>query len=201
MNIEALSFNVWAEPLAEAAEGGNHGVGDEQHAVAVADLAHPPPVARRRHEAPARVLHGLQDDGGDELGALSLDHLLYRVGGPLRVLLSVLDVEEARRQGLERRLEGGQTRDRERAHRGAVVGDVPGDDLVPSRLPVDLVVLPGELDGGLHRLRARGDEERAVEVPGRYLGDLVRKLQAPRVQKAPVGEEAELLHLPGGDLG
>src|SRR3712207_2842256 len=63
------------------------------------------------------------------------------------------------------------------------------------------MILPGELDDGLHGLRPRGDEERAVEVPRRYLGDLVRQLEAPRVLEAPVGEEAELLHLLRGNLG
>ena len=41
--------------------------------------------------------------------------------------------------------------------------------------------------------------EVGVEVPGRYLGDLGRKLQAPRVLEAQLGK-SQLLHLPRRNL-
>ena len=67
--------------MAEAAERADDLVAAEQHAVAVADLAHALGVAGRRHEAAAGVLHGLEDDHADVLGALGEDRLLDRVGG------------------------------------------------------------------------------------------------------------------------
>ena len=74
-----------AEPVAEAAPGADHLVGDQQHVVAVADLADALEVAILRRDAAARVLQRLEDHGGDRLGALEEDLLLDLVGGPERV--------------------------------------------------------------------------------------------------------------------
>ena len=144
-----------AEPFSESAEGADDRVGDEEDAVSVADLSHSAPVVGGRNEAAPGVLHGLQDHGRDEIGAFGLDHLLDGISRAFGVLLGVPDVEEARRQRLEGRLEAWQSRHGERSHRRAVVGHVPGDDLVPSRLTIRLVVLPGQLDHGLNSLRSR----------------------------------------------
>src|SRR5215218_550966 len=100
-HVEAL----YAEPLAQPAEGADHRVRDEQDPVLVADLTHPLPVIGRRNEATAGVLHGFQDHGRHELGAFRLYHLLDGVSGALGVLLGVPDVEEAGRQRLEGGLE------------------------------------------------------------------------------------------------
>jgi hypothetical protein len=169
--------------------------------VAVAELAHPRPVARRRHEAPAPVLDRFEKDGRHRLRAGELYGLLYGVGGPFRVLPGVRDVHDPIRQRLERGFEGGYPGQRERARRCAVVGHPPGHELAPVAFATRLVVLARQRHGRFDRLGTRGDEERAVEFSRRYLGDLVRQLQAPRVLEAPVGEEAELLHLLRGDLG
>ena len=64
-----------AEPRTDATEPADHFVRDEQHAVAVADLAHLLPVARRGSEAPARVLDRLEEDGRDGLGTFAQDRL------------------------------------------------------------------------------------------------------------------------------
>ena len=68
--------------MADAAEGADDLVADEQHVVLVADLAHPLEVSGRRREASAGVLHRLEEDRGDGLGALELDHLLDAVRRP-----------------------------------------------------------------------------------------------------------------------
>src|SRR5829696_7877643 len=64
-HVEALDTEVVAEP----APGADDLVGDQEHLVLVADLAHALPVAVLRHEAAARVLHGLEDHSGHRLGA------------------------------------------------------------------------------------------------------------------------------------
>ena len=56
------------EPVADAAEGGDHLVGREEDVVAVAERPHAGPVARRRDERAAGVLHGLHVDEADRLG-------------------------------------------------------------------------------------------------------------------------------------
>ena len=55
-------------PGAGAARAAHHLVRDHQHAMAVADLAHPLRIARgRRHAAARRTHHGLEDEGADLL--------------------------------------------------------------------------------------------------------------------------------------
>src|SRR5829696_1362645 len=196
-HVESLD----TEPLAEPAEGTDDGVGDQKDTVFVTDLTHPLPVIRRRHEAPSGVLYGLQDDGGDRLRRAELDGLLDGVGSSFRVLLRIRYVVEALEQWLEGSLERRQPRHGECAHGGAVVGDLARDNLVALGLATGLVVLPGQLDDRLDGLGARGDEEGGVEVSRSYPGDPGRKLQAPRMVHAPVGEEPELLHLLRSDLG
>ena len=68
--------------LPEPAERADHLVGDQQHVVPVADLAHPLEVAGRRREAAAGVLHRLEEHRGHGLGTLELDRLGDPVGGP-----------------------------------------------------------------------------------------------------------------------
>ena len=65
-----------AEPVAEPTPGADHLVGDHQHVVAVADLAHPLEVAVGRDEAAAGVLNRLDDHRGDGNRALEDDPLL-----------------------------------------------------------------------------------------------------------------------------
>src|SRR5215208_627995 len=120
----------------------------------VADLTHPPPIIRGRHQAPTGVLHGLQDHGSYRLWRPELDSLLDGVGSPLRVLVGVRYVIEALEQRLEGCLERRQSRHRERTHRGAVVGDLARYNLVALGLAVRLVILAGQLDDRLDGLGA-----------------------------------------------
>ena len=76
--------------MPEPAEGADDLVGDQQHVVLVADLAHPLEVAGRRREAAAGVLHRLEEDGGDRVRALEQDGPLDLVGGPAAERLEVV---------------------------------------------------------------------------------------------------------------
>ena len=88
--------------------------------------------------------------------------------------------------------------DRERSQRGAVVGPVPGDDLVPALVATRHVIVAGELDGRLDRFGAGANEERLVQVPRGETGDHGRRLDGRRVGETPVGGEGQRLHLAGG---
>ena len=103
--------------MAEAAVRADDLVGHEQHAVAVADLAHAREVARRRRDAAARVLQRLDEHRGDGLGTLGDDRILDRVrargrervvvGGHVvgergAVAVGVRDVRHTRHERLER---------------------------------------------------------------------------------------------------
>ena len=67
-------------------------VQDQQHAVAVADLANPHEVARRRRHRPGGCAdHGLGHERRMTVsGPSALDLLLQRLGGPLAVGLGAL---------------------------------------------------------------------------------------------------------------
>ena len=135
------------------------------------------------------------------------------------VAVRVVDVANLGHERLERRPQRRDPVDRERAHRRAVVGDVPGDRLVAVRaaagargdrivpglrlaqrlacvlLAAGGVVLPGELPCRLDGLRATRDEEDAVEVAGRERCKLRRELDRLRMRVRPVGVERQLAHL------
>ena len=109
-DVRLVAVAFAAEPVAETPPRADHLVGDQQHAVAVADLAHALEVAVLRHEAAAAVLHRLEDHRGDGLRALELDRLLDRIGRPQRVAVlapavgvRVGHVDPARGQRFERR--------------------------------------------------------------------------------------------------
>ena len=196
---------VAGEHRADAAEGADDLVGDEQHVVLVADLADPLEVAGGRREAAAGVLHRLEEDGGDGVGALELDGLGDAVGGPAaegllvvaQVLGRAVDVGvrhlvRAGHERLEHLLGRRDAGDRQGALRRAVVGDARRDDLVLGRLAGQLEVLLGQLPGGLDGLAAAGGEEDAVEVAGRVAREPLGELDRPGVRVGPQREEGEL---------
>ena len=198
---------VAAEVVAEPAPGADHLVGDHQHVVAVADLAHPLEVALGRDEAAAGVLDRLEDHRGDRLGPLEFDPLLDRVRRPERVAVlgpavdvGVGDVAAARGERLELGAQLGDAGRREGAERGAVVGDLTGDHLVLLAVAAHPVEVARELQRRLDRLRAAGGEEDPVEVAGGERGDPRRQLDRARVRVAPQRVEVELLDLAGGGL-
>src|SRR3954453_2594001 len=56
-----------SEPGAGAAETGDHFINDEEHLIAVANLAHPREITGRRNLDTMRLHDGLGDEGCDQL--------------------------------------------------------------------------------------------------------------------------------------
>jgi hypothetical protein len=71
---------VATEPFAEAAEAGDHFVGDEQHPIGTTDFLDALEVASRRRQHPAGTDDGLADEGRDVIQAESFDCVCERVG-------------------------------------------------------------------------------------------------------------------------
>ena len=145
------------EHLAGAAEAGDDLVEDQQHVVAVADLAQARQILGRRRGDAAGVADRLDDHRGDGLRPLQLDDPLDLVdAGDAAARVAQVEragmaggrhgLEEARQRRLENRLAARQAGGRERAHRGAVVAGVQADDLVLERIAGLAVVLPGRPD-------------------------------------------------------
>jgi hypothetical protein len=138
---------VYREAAPGAAESRHHLVGDEQHAVAPADLGEPGPVAVGRHErAAGRADDRLGHDGRHRLRALATDHLLDRVRAGERAAAASPAQRTAQRVAggrlrrvEQQRLEAGpalaMVADAERRERGAVIGELAADDLETLRPP------------------------------------------------------------------
>ena len=177
-DVGLVTVAIGREVIAEPAERADGFVGDEQHAVAVANLPHALEIARRRRETAARVLHRLEVNGGNRLGTFAKDRALDLIRSPaaerdevvamLRraIEVGVRNAYRARHQRLEDVLDSGQAGDRERAHRRSVVGDVSADHLVPARLTDRAEVLASKLPCRFDSFRAAGGEEDPVQVAG-----------------------------------
>ena len=194
-----------AEEVPEPTEAVDHLVGDEEHAVGVADATELLPVAGRRHQRAPTVLHRLGEHGRDRLGPFGQDHLLdgHHRGQRARitalghlVAVGVGDPTHAVPQHRPERLgELGDAGDREGAEGRAVVRPFPGDHLVAPLVSPTEVVVAGELERRLHRLGTGTHEEDLGEVAGRLLGDHRRGPGGRLVRDPPGRIEGEGVHL------
>ncbi len=211
-HVGLVAVALTAEHVPEAAERGDDLVADEEHVVLVADLADSRPVALGRGERAAGVLHRLHEHRGHAVGPLHLDAQRQVVGASegaraevhavvAAVAIRGLHLHGARHERLERRLDGGDAREAERPHRGAVVGEVPRDDLGLAVLPAQLPVLARQLDRRLDGVAARWREERPVQVAGRVLGQTSGQGDRRLVRERPHGEVGERLALGTGGFG
>ena len=187
------------EPLAGAAPAGHHFVGDQQHAVAIADFAQAREVLGRRNEDAVGADDRLDDDGGHI--ALVADHVLDVVGaGDVAGGIGVLDgavvavglrrkddagAFAARLHGPAARIAGG----RDGARGRAVIGAVARDDLGLAG------VHAGDFEGRFVGLGAAGGEEEFVQSLGQHFEQLRAEAGAGRggVAGRDIGKLARLL--------
>ena len=156
---------------AGAAHAAHHLVQDQQHAVAVADLAHGLEVAgHRRQHAGGGATHGFCHEGQHLAGADAPDRLVQLLRQTLAVLLgrfafALLPVGVAGRhvghidqQRRELLAAPGVAAHGQRAQRVAVVALAPGDEVAALGLADLQRVLARHLQRRLHRLGAAADE-------------------------------------------
>ena len=196
------------EEVAQAAEAGDHLVGDVDHVVFAADLERARVVAGRRHHDAARRQDRLGDEGAHLVGA-ELEDLVLEVGDLL--VAEVLDrlavgppVGVGRRQvvdgvgdEVETALVGRLAAQRRGQVGRAVVGVPAADDVLLLRPALHVVVELHEahrrIDGG----RAAGGEEHLVEVARRQLGELgaqlCRRRRAQRAERRIVRHAPDLV--------
>ena len=194
------------EPLAGAPEARDHLIGDQQHLVAVADLAQPREVVGRRRIDPARALHRLGDHRRDRVGAFALDRRhdvvdlhVPGVDSPAARGRRVgrVGVDDVGHLGPEVAVEDFHPRRRRRGDRVAVVSLDARDDLVLLRPPQPAPVEARRLEVGLVRFRARvGEIERlhvGVGQPDHLLGQPNRRLIAVALVGVVEGQCRHLL--------
>jgi hypothetical protein len=167
--------------VAEAAERADRFVGDEQDAVAIADVADALEVRRRRDEAAARVLDRLEEDGRDCFGSLLQDDALDVVGTGfgqllalllLQVCVGIAGVERAGNQRLVGITDRGNARDGERAERRPVVGDIACDDFVAVGLANIEIMEREDLPGRVLRNEDAFRSELETLYDLKFVGDI-----------------------------
>ena len=204
-NVGIEAQTIRGEPATNTTEAGDHFVAPEQHAVAVADLADLGAVAVGRWQT-ATVLNRLDDDCCDRIGAFSKDRLLDGVGAGQRAAALVVAVEagalvrvdhvaDVRIERLERHARQWNTRQRQCAHRAAVVRAAASNDLALEALALGEEVLTHELECGLDRLRTTRCQQDASHAIWCETKDAIGQRKCRRVRGGPVGVEAERLEL------
>ena len=168
----------------------------------------------RRKDRAAGAHHRLGEEGGDGVGPFRLDERLQRLGhargkfllGLARLVAAVVmrefGVLEMGERQAEARMHVGLAGEADGGAGVAVVGHLARDDLGALRLADRVPIVPGELDGGVVRLRARALEDDARHRHGRDLEQLLGQLDRRLVRAMAIEVVvAELAHLLVGDLG
>ena len=165
---------VEAEGRAGAPEASHHVVRQQQHVVAVAELAHALPIAVGRHDgAAARADDGFRQQRGDGIRADAQNLRLQRieaVADDLRIAPRLPQRIGRRRLGIggkrpfEAALAGFVAARGSCRQRRAVVGRRTGDDRLLARLAARGVVLNGDFHRRLHALGAAAGEVMAGQM-------------------------------------
>ena len=154
--------------MAQAAEGANHLVADQQNAVLVDDALDLGPVSGRGNDHAARALHRLADKGRDFLRPEFQDALLQppccadaEIGLALsrqRVLkmVGLLDVADIGDGQVALRMHPAHAAQRGPSHGAAVVGVLAADDDLALRLAQQIPVAAHHAHVGVVALAAAG---------------------------------------------
>ena len=183
------------EPLPCSAESGHHLVGNQQDAVAVADITQPLHVAIWRNQDPVGADDRLNDDRGNGLWSFEANDLLS-LGKDLgdgawlgsTVLVEVWDAEDARHAGLckpaTRVARGAQ-----RSRGAAVIRAIACGDLVSA------CVEARDAEGVLDRFGAAVRKEEGVDIARADLGELLPEAGARLCchERICVGESCRLI--------
>src|SRR4051794_8128632 len=183
------------EPGAEAAEGVDHGVDDEDDAGALAELGDALDVARRRLVDTARAHDGLDEDRGHPVGADALDLGLERLERVVR------DERGVRVERPHVDTVGGDAADARAEAVRAVVALRAADEVHALRRADRGEVAAGQLAGGVDRVAAARAEEDPRVVDRRQLAEALGQPQRRRVrERAERGVAREGAHLRGGGV-
>jgi hypothetical protein len=167
-------------PFAGAAHADKHLIGDEQHAVFIANLANARPIIRRRHHAAqAGAADRFGDEGGDIFRAVGENRLLqpirqFRAGGVPAVWIRRADVRLVDHHSQVRGAQLRPPADAEGAEGHAVVAEGAADGDVTAVLSPCLLNLSRQLHRSLDDLRT------AAEVEETGIGDGDERRQSVR---------------------
>ncbi len=188
---------------ADAPEGCDHLVEDQDNAVPVANLAQAPEIADRRHEHPRRSRHRLDDHRGDRLGAVQIDEALEIVGklgtmlgessgkGVAFDVVRVPQIIDPGQPAAERAPVVDEPADANPAEAGAVIAALAPDQ--PRACSLALRALDSErnLKRGIDRLRSAIRKEDSIEPFGHQFGEPLRQFERQRVAELKRRREIE----------
>ena len=199
-DVRAHAPVLMREHATGAAKAGDHLVENQQHAVAIADLAYAREIVVGRDQDAAARDDRLHDEGPDALDAFAEDRPLERgcAVGMVPVGVRRLGEDESGDERLVAELPLGLAGRAECAERIAVVAPIAGDDLVAPRVPCLRVVLAHHLEGHLVRFGTAIREVGLRRIP-EELDELRGKADGGLVAHRH-GRERELRHLLAGDL-
>ena len=198
------------EPFAGAPEAGDDLVGDQQNAVAVADLPQTGEVSGGRDDDAAGTHDGFADDGGDGIGTVFENCVLHgvrRADAGVAVARPAVRVwrqhlVKMRHHGAEHLLVAGQAGGAHGRHGHAVVPIAARDDFHLVRLTHALPVVAGEFKGGFIGLRAAGGEIGSRHVAVGQAHDAFGQADGGLVGEPGIGGRIrQFFHLAGGGVG
>ena len=190
IGLDAVFFQC--PPGAGAARAAHDLVGDHDHPVLVADLAHAPGIALRRGNAAAgSTHHGLEDEGADILRPhaqdLVFEFLRTRLAHSIRcrarnraIGVDRRQVRDVEQRALEGALPFEEAGDGKSAKRVAVPGALAGDETPAAHVALGRVILQRELHAALDRLRPASHidhvVQRAAAAAADDLGQLLQRV-------------------------
>ena len=198
---------VGREKRSEPAESADHLVHDHQDAGVVAQRSDLLEIVQRaRRDASARVLHRLENDRRHLIRPIELNQafdLVVTGTGAGRGVLAVRAAVPVRHGRMprpghersERRPGVGQAVDRKRSHRGAMISNTARNGLPAMRIPMNRVVLLGELERALDSFRSSGRKEDARLAAER--GQVRKPLRQNRRRDADVPKRVDVRQLRG----
>ena len=159
------------EHTARAAKAVDDLVGDQQDAMTITDFAQSSPITVGRHHDAAGSGDRFGNHRRDGFRIFIVDHLLDLIGAKqIAAGMTVTEiatvaigwgcVQHTMHEGAMIGLAHGPgTTDTHGAVCGTVIGTAPANDLGTFWLAIEIVILPGDLDGAFNRLRAARAEK------------------------------------------
>ena len=188
--------HVGGEHLPEAAEAGDHFVGDDQDVVGPADLRYALEVARGRNQHPAHAHDRLGIEAGDAIRAHPLHRFRELVHeavaeGPRVIAAGAAigigrgDVVHSRPRHVEAHLDLVDAAERRGRGGAAVVGVAPADDLLLLRPAQGVEVALHEPQRRVVRGRPPAGVQHVIEVTGGETGELRAQLGGGAARSSP----------------
>src|SRR5208337_3894889 len=165
-DVRPQAIDLASEHAAEAAKSGNDLIGDKEDFVALQDWNDPLEIPRGRRYDPSNSHDRLSGKSSDRVSSFPLDECfevagkafcevrLAFTGQAVLPKVGAIGMQEARQRQVEILVKARNPRHAPGCERDAVIRSGPANNLLLLRPVQSVVIIPGELHGGLVRLGA-----------------------------------------------